>query len=73
MKIRIDALPPGTGVELPASLPFGRVFTHRMFTRHYDGDAGWKEAAIGPRVPIVVDPAAQVLHYGQSIFEGTKA
>lgn len=73
MKIRIDALPPGAGVELPASLPFGRVFTDRMFTRHYAGDAGWMEAAIGPRVPIDLDPATQVLHCGQAIFEGTKA
>lgn len=73
MKIRIEALPPGTGVELPASLPFGRVFTHRMFTRHYDVDAGWKDAAIGPRAPIAVDPASQLLHCGQAIFEGAKA
>ena len=73
MKIRIDALPPGAVVELPASLPFGRVFTDRMFTRHYAGDAGWMEAAIGPRVPIDLDPATQVLHCGQAIFEGTKA
>jgi branched-chain amino acid aminotransferase len=73
MKIRFEALPAGTGVELPASLPFGRVFTHRMFTRHHDVDTGWKEAVIGPRTPIVVDPATQVLHCGQAIFEGTKA
>lgn len=33
----------------------------------------WSEEGLKPYQPLVVDPAAQVLNYGQSIFEGMKA
>ncbi len=35
--------------------------------------SGWTALEIEPRRPIELDPAAAVLHYGQSIFEGLKA
>jgi branched-chain amino acid aminotransferase len=58
---------------LPETLNFGRHFTHRMFTQRYSPERGWHDAKIGPYQPISIDPAAQLLHCGQAIFEGTKA
>src|SRR5699024_3618450 len=34
---------------------------------------GWHHARIEPYAPIELDPAASILHYGQTIFEGLKA
>jgi branched-chain amino acid aminotransferase len=60
--------------KLPTTdLGFGRYFTDRMFTQRYTAANGWHDAVIGPYQPITLDPAAQVLHNGQMIFEGTKA
>jgi branched-chain amino acid aminotransferase len=42
-------------------------------TMHWNADHGWHDAAVGPRDPLALDPAAMVLHYGQAIFEGLKA
>jgi branched-chain amino acid aminotransferase len=58
---------------LPTELGFGRYFADRMFTQRYSSDRGWHDAVIGPYGPITLDPAAQVLHNGQMIFDGTKA
>ncbi|MGB3472530.1 MAG: branched-chain amino acid aminotransferase [Erythrobacter sp.] len=58
---------------------FGKTFTDHMVTIDYDEGApgsvagGWHSARIGPREPIMLDPAASVLHYAQEIFEGMKA
>lgn len=54
-------------------LPFGRYFTDHMFVMDYSQEKGWYDARIIPYQPIVLDPAAIVFHYGQTIFEGLKA
>ena len=36
-------------------------------------DGGWQDAEIMPYGPILMHPAAAVLHYAQEIFEGMKA
>lgn len=58
---------------LPESdLVFGRYFTPHMFQmRYYDG--AWQSAEIVPFQSLNLSPAAMVFHYGQAIFEGTKA
>lgn len=58
---------------LPTDYVFGKHFTNRMFTQKYSSEKGWHEAQIGPYEPLVLDPSALVFHYGQEIFEGTKA
>ncbi|MBI1396416.1 MAG: branched-chain amino acid aminotransferase [Betaproteobacteria bacterium] len=73
MQIAIDPAVESGPVQLPRPLGFGRVFTRRMFTRRYEAGRGWLDAAIGPYRPLSIDAAAQTLHYGQAIFEGTKA
>lgn len=51
---------------------FGRVFSDHMFVMdHVDG--AWTEPRIVPFANLSMSPAAAVLHYGQSIFEGLKA
>jgi len=53
-------------------LGFGRIFTDHMFIMNYR-DGKWQDHRIVPYQPVVLDPAAIVLHYGQAIFEGMKA
>lgn len=56
----------------PATLGFGEVFTDHMFIMDYDRDAGWRDPRIIPYGPLMLDPAAAVLHYAQEMFEGLK-
>jgi len=52
---------------------FGNCFSDHMVLIEYDENkGGWFSAKIGPREPILLDPAASVLHYAQEIFEGMK-
>lgn len=64
-----------TPKQLPddSKLGFGQLFTDHMFNMDYSPGQGWHNARIEPYVPIVMDPATMVLHYGQAIFEGLKA
>ena len=52
---------------------FGRHFTDHMVTIHWTEGEGWHDAQVRPYGPIPLDPATNVLHYGQEIFEGLKA
>jgi len=76
VEIRIEPLPDArrkAKVADPAALGFGRVFTDRMLTAHWEPSRGWHEARIEPYGPICLEPSASVFHYGQEIFEGLKA
>lgn len=55
------------------ALGFGKIFTDHMFVMDYQTDKGWYDARIVPYDDITISPAAVVLHYGQTIFEGMKA
>ena len=57
-------------MEAPA---FGTVFTDHMARITWTADDGWCDRRVEPHGPILLDPAAAVLHYGQEIFEGLKA
>ena len=59
--------------EILAAPGFGRYFTDHMVTIAWDAARGWHDATVGPYRPLELDPAAVVLHYAQSIFEGLKA
>jgi branched-chain amino acid aminotransferase len=56
---------------------FGNYFTDHTVVVDYKEDSagigGWSNARVEPYGPILMDPAAAVLHYGQEIFEGMKA
>lgn len=51
---------------------FGQHFTDHMALADWTPDAGWHDERILPYGPLLMDPAAAVLHYGQEIFEGMK-
>jgi branched-chain amino acid aminotransferase len=57
-------------LEQPA---FGTVFTDHMVRAVWTADGGWADRRVEPYGPLLLDPAAAVLHYGQEIFEGLKA
>src|SRR5581483_537896 len=59
--------------EILAAPGFGKVFTDHMVTIRWTSARGWHDARVRPYGPLEIDPATQILHYGQSIFEGFKA
>lgn len=76
MHIKKTLLPPDNLKPLYADalkLPFGRTFTDYMFTMEHHRGRGWHDPEIRPYGPIPFDPAANVLHYGQEVFEGMKS
>jgi branched-chain amino acid aminotransferase len=58
---------------LMADPGFGRVHTDHMVAVRWTADAGWHDAQVTAYAPLILDPSAMVLHYGQAIFEGLKA
>ncbi|MCF8392382.1 MAG: branched-chain amino acid aminotransferase [Melioribacteraceae bacterium] len=62
-----------TKVELPENLIFGRMMTNHIFVMDYDEALGWHNPTIKKLSKLELSPAAMVLHYGQTIFEGLKA
>ncbi|HEX2616488.1 MAG TPA: branched-chain amino acid aminotransferase [Flavobacteriales bacterium] len=60
---------PETDLE---NVKFGRVFSDHMFVMDYV-DGQWQQPSIVPYAPMQLSPAALVLHYCQTIFEGLKA
>ncbi len=60
---------PETDLE---NIKFGRVFSDHMFVMDYV-DGAWGAPKIQPFADLRMSPAALVLHYSQTIFEGLKA
>lgn len=56
-----------------SDLTFGTTFTDHMFVMDYEVGKGWYDARIIPYQDLPLSPAAVVLHYGQTVFEGLKA
>lgn len=73
MDIEVVPVSEGERKEKPAELTFGASFTDHMFTQMYTPERGWHEGRIEKYRPFTLDPSALVFHYGQEIFEGTKA
>jgi branched-chain amino acid aminotransferase len=76
MEIKIKNVEPEKMKAKPAdesTLGFGKIFTDHMFTVKYQEGKGWYDACVQPYGPLVLDPTAMCLHYGQEIFEGMKA
>jgi len=55
------------------ALSFGKYFTDHMFMMDYTEQFGWHNARVIPYGPLLMEPSAMTLHYGQTIFEGLKA
>ncbi|WP_150460108.1 branched-chain amino acid aminotransferase [Nesterenkonia ebinurensis] len=52
---------------------FGTNFTDHTTVIDWSESEGWHNARVEAYGPIILDPAASVLHYAQEIFEGLKA
>ena len=59
--------------EILANPGFGKYFTDHMVRIDWTEEKGWHDARLIPYGPLELDPATNVLHYGQAIFEGLKA
>ncbi|MDR3262721.1 MAG: branched-chain amino acid aminotransferase [Clostridiales bacterium] len=55
-----------------AKLGFGKYMSDHMLVMDY-ADGKWGEPEIVPYDTFKIDPATQILHYGQGLFEGLKA
>ena len=76
LSIQIDPLPPQRRQDPPqdpARLGFGHFYSDHMFTMRWSAQEGWQAPRLGPFEPLVLSPAAMVLHYAQTVFEGLKA
>lgn len=51
---------------------FGRIFSDHMLEMEYR-EGEWQQPEIKPYGSIEISPSLNVLHYAQSVFEGTKA
>ncbi|MDR1084419.1 MAG: branched-chain amino acid aminotransferase [Deltaproteobacteria bacterium] len=54
-----------------ANLRFGDIYSDHMLLMDYF-DGRWRNPRIEPFGPLLMSPAAMVLHYSQTIFEGLK-
>lgn len=59
--------------KIIANPTFGTHFTDHQVVVVWEKDKGWHSREVIPYGPILMDPSAAVLHYGQEIFEGIKA
>jgi branched-chain amino acid aminotransferase len=69
----LAAKSPAEREELLKDPGFGTVFTDHTVDICWSARGGWHRPRVQPYGPILLDPAAAVLHYGQEIFEGIKA
>ena len=56
----------------PQRAPFGTILTSHMAAAAYQGGR-WSPSEIKPVAPVELSPAAHVLHYASTCFEGFKA
>ncbi|CAB4545398.1 MAG: branched-chain amino acid aminotransferase [Actinobacteria bacterium] len=59
--------------KIIANPTFGTHFSDHQVVVVWEKDKGWHSHQVIPYGPILMDPSAAVLHYGQEIFEGIKA
>jgi branched-chain amino acid aminotransferase len=75
MDLDLDLVPPSRRKAKPApdqDLPFGDIYTDHMLVVTYKEGQGWAKPRIVPFADICLSPAAIVIHYAQSLFEGLK-
>ncbi|MEY4321166.1 MAG: hypothetical protein RLZZ471_1107, partial [Actinomycetota bacterium] len=69
----MSVLPDAEREAILANPVFGAKLTDHQVVVVWEKDKGWHSAEVLPYGPIMMDPSAAVLHYGQEIFEGIKA
>lgn len=56
-----------------STLVFGQTFTDHMLTCKWNIERGWDRPVISEYKDLAISPAATVLHYAPTLFEGLKA
>ncbi len=72
-QLRIEKIGSPRPLPDPKKLGFGKYFTDHMYLLDYSSKQGWHSPRIVPYGPMLFEPGASVLHYGQAMFEGLKA
>ncbi len=72
-EVHTAPMPVDDRAAILANPGFGAAYSDHMVSIDYIAGEGWHNAMVGPRRPLVLDPACAVLHYAQEIFEGLKA
>lgn len=72
LKINPSALAAIDAYQLPDTLGFGQTMGPVMYTARLRKGA-WEQGELSAYGPLSIDPAAKVLHYAQTVFEGMKA
>ena len=65
--------PDAERAKILADPAFGQEFTDHLVSIEWTEDEGWHNAQVRAYEPVSLDPASNVFHYGQAIFEGLKA
>lgn len=73
MDVHVTKTPTPKPKPPEADLGFGRFFSDHLFAMDFTAAKGWHDARVQPYGPFSIDPAAGVFHYGQAMFEGSKA
>jgi branched-chain amino acid aminotransferase len=76
LQMQCEPVPPRQRQPKPqdaSRLGFGHFYTDHMFTMRWSAQRGWHDARLGAFAPLALSPAAMVLHYAQTVFEGLKA
>ncbi len=73
MEIKVARATERKSRPLESELGFGKYMSEHMFIVDYKRDQGWINPRVTPYAPLILDPAAMVLHYNQEVFEGLKA
>ena len=76
MKFKIQPVPAAERRAKPSDeskLGFGKLYSDHMFTARWTPASGWEQGQVRKYGALDLAPAALVLHYGQTIFEGLKA
>ncbi|MQA95688.1 MAG: branched-chain amino acid aminotransferase [Streptosporangiales bacterium] len=73
IRLKDEPTPAAERERILANPGWGTHFTDHMITIRYKEGKGWHDARLEPYGPIPMDPASQVFHYSQELFEGLKA
>jgi branched-chain amino acid aminotransferase len=73
VEVRSDPLPDDEREAVLVNPGFGKTFTDHMVLATWTAGGGWLDAKVIAYGPLLLYPAAAVLHYAQEIFEGLKA
>lgn len=71
-KLRVEPSSSPKAIPDASTLVFGQTFTDHMLTCKWNIERGWDAPVISEYKNLEISPAATVLHYAPTLFEGLK-